>query len=108
MEKWTSSKLGNFSYITTNKNSIKIFLSVAKHKKRGIDQLASDTKLGIDDINRIVKKLERGDLITRNPNPESQKFILGFNGQLFAEQLKNSYSEIKEFLGEESLIEPLE
>lgn len=102
------SKIDSFCDITTDRNSMATFLAIAKNKVRDFEQLSKDTGLSLKDILDSVDKLEKGDFITRNPNPLSQKFRLGFNGQLFAEQLKTSYSEIKEYLGSDSLIEPLE
>jgi len=48
----------------------------------------------------------RGDFVVRNPNPKSQKFKLGINGQMFAEQLKITYPEVRELLGHKKIIEP--
>ena len=84
-----------------------IFLTIAKNKVAEIEQIFSDTNLDIEDAGIPLKKLEEGDFIIKNPNPLSNKYKLGFNGQLFVEQLKIMYPEIKKELGEESSIEPL-
>ena len=96
-----------FSKVAQNSKAIAIFLSIASHKTRNYEQLIDDTNLDLADVAPIVRELEESKFIERNPNPLSNKFKLAFNGQLFAEQLKSSYPEIKELLGEESLIEPI-
>ena len=98
---------GRFSKITQNPSTLAVFLSIAKHKTRNYDQLVEDTNFDLAEVAPLVKDLEIGGFIERNPGPLSSKFKLGFNGQLFAEQLKSSYLEVKELLGEESLIEPI-
>jgi len=96
-----------FSKITQNPHTLAIFLSIATHKIRNYDQLVEDTKMDIADVAPLVRNLENGGFIEKNPGPLSSKFKLAFNGQLFAEQLKSSYPRVKELLGEESLIEPI-
>ncbi|MBI2543087.1 MAG: hypothetical protein HYW24_02795 [Candidatus Aenigmarchaeota archaeon] len=101
------SKIENFDKIVTDRNSMTIFLTVAKKKLVYIEELEQDTKLSLKDIVISLDKLEQGDFVKRNPNPSSHKYILGFNGQLFAEQLRNSYPEVKNLLGNEKIIQPL-
>jgi predicted transcriptional regulator len=100
-------KIENFSNITTNPNTVKIFLIIAKNKVMHFDQIIDEANLSYKDVIDSTDKLEKGNFIIRNPSPTSQKFKLGFNGQLFAEQLKMNYPEIQNLLGKESLIEPL-
>lgn len=96
-----------FSKITENPNSLSIFLSIAKHKTRNYDELVEDTNLDLAEVAPLAKELVDGGFIEKNPGPLSSRFKLAFNGQLFAEQLKSAYPEVKELLGEESLIEPI-
>lgn len=93
--------------MTQNPNALAIFLSIARHKTRNYDQIVEDTKLDIADVAPLTRNLETGGFIEKNPGPLSSKFKLAFNRQLFAEQLKTSYPEVKELLGEKSLIEPI-
>lgn len=101
------SKMENFARIAADKNALKIFLYIAKNNVRSIDQIFEDTSLDLKEIVLSLEKLERGDFIVRNPGPRSQKFRLGFNGQLFAEQLRFSYEEVDNYLGNRKIIEPL-
>lgn len=55
----------------------------------------------------LTKLLEKGNFIEKNPGPLSSNFRLAFNGQLFAEQLKTLYPEIRKLLGNKSLIKPI-
>ena len=100
-------KMEHFVDIATNKNIMEVFLDIAKNRVRKLEELSEDTGLGLEDLAVSIRKLEDGDFIIKNPNPLSDKFKLGFNGQLFAEQLKIIYPDVREFLGKESLIEPL-
>ena len=84
-----------------------VLLDVARHRIRNYDQLIEDTGLHLSVIAPLVKKLEDGNLIFKNPNPTSNKFRLSFNGQLIVEQLKSEYPGVKKLLGEGSLIEPI-
>jgi DNA-binding MarR family transcriptional regulator len=101
------SKMSEFVEVTTDKSSVMIFLSVAKNAPIMTPQLIEETGLGTAIVDASLNKLEQGDFIKRNPNPASNKFTLGFNGQLFAEQLRNTYPEVRSLLGEKQLIEPL-
>lgn len=101
------SKIENFDKIVTDTNSMTVFLTVAKKKSAYIDDLEEDTKLSLKDIAISLDKLENGDFVKKNPNPSSHKYVLGFNGQLFAEQLRSSYPEVKNLLGDEKIIQPL-
>jgi len=107
MSKNPFSKMENFAEFATDKNMMKIFLLIAKNRRRYVNELVTDTGMMEREVICIVDKLESGNFIEKNPNPESRKYKLGFNGQLFAEQLKLTYPEIKEYLGNENLIEPI-
>ena len=72
-----------------------------------IKDISEETNLALREVVNSTYKLEKEDFIVHNPNPLSQKFKLGFNGQIFAEQLKIEYPEIEKVLGKKSLIEPL-
>jgi len=101
------SKINSFSNITTDEKNICVFLSVAKNNTIKIEQLVKETKLELKDIVISLHKLEKGDFVEKNPSPLSEKYTLGFNGQLFAEQLKNMYPQVKSFLGDKKIIKPL-
>jgi len=107
MTKNVFSKMQDFANIATDRVAIQVFLSVAKHKVIKIGQLEEETHLPLESINVAIEKLEGGNFVERNPNPASQKFKLGFNGQMFVDQLKIVYPELQEQLGKESHIEPL-
>lgn len=96
-----------FSEITENPKALVIFLSIAGKESRTYDELVEDTTLELADVAPLVKELELGKFIEPNPRPSSNKFRLALNGQLFAEQLKSIYPEVKELLGEKSLIRPI-
>ena len=100
-------KIDNFVELTTDKNAMMVFLIVAKNRIIKIEDISEETNLGRREIVNSTDKLEREDFIVRNPSRLSQKFKLGFNGQIFAEQLKIEYPEIEKLLGKKSLIEPL-
>src|SRR3989338_9994117 len=100
-------RIESFKKITTDKNSIKIILDIAKNNERFFDDICSDTGLEPEIVAEYLKGLEKGDFIMKNPGSLSKKYVLGFNGQIFAEQLKSEYFEVKKFLGDESLIRPL-
>lgn len=101
------SKIENFDKIVTDNNSMTIFLTVAKRKIALIEELEQDTELSLKDIVISLDKLEQGDFVKKNPNPSSHRYKLGFNGQLFAEQLRDSYPEVRNLLGNERIIQPL-
>jgi hypothetical protein len=101
------SKIDNFIELTTDKNAMMVFLTVAKKRIIKIEDISEETNLGLREVVNSTDKLEKEDFIVHNPNPISQKFKLGFNGQIFAEQLKIEYPEIEKVLGKKSLIEPL-
>lgn len=107
MDKNPYSKMDDFVHIASDSNAMKIFLLIAKKGVRQIQQIAKDTSMELKDVLNSIDMLEKGGFISRNPGPLSQKFRLGFNGQLFAEQLKVAYPEVKEYLGEKNLIEPI-
>ncbi len=100
-------KANRFARIVEDPKAIAIFLSVAANKVRNYEQLIEDTGLDLADVAPLVKRLQEGGFIKPNPNILSNKFRLDLNGQLFAEQLKLDYPEVRELLGEESLIEPI-
>ncbi len=96
-----------FSRIVQNSTALNILLRIAENKTRTYDELEQDMSLTLATIAPIVDDLEKGGFIEKNPNPLSRKFKLAFNGQLFLEQLKSEYSELRELLGEKSLIQPI-
>ncbi len=100
-------KARRFSEVVENPKAISVFLSIAINKVRNYEQLYEDTGLELAELAPLVKRLQEGGFIKPNPNPLSNKFKLAFTGQLFAEQLKIDYPEIKELLGEQSLITPI-
>jgi len=101
------SKIDNFIELTTDKNAMIVFLTVAKKGIIKIKDISEETNLGLREVVNSTYKLEKEDFIVHNPNPTSKKFKLVFNGQIFAEQLKIEYPEIEKVLGKKSLIEPL-
>lgn len=100
--------ISTFDNVTRNPSAIKVFLTIAKNKTRTYSELKVDTGLAYREVVDIVDEFEKMNFVKRNPNHASNKFKLAFNGQLFAEQLKMNYIGAKDFLGEKSLIEPLD
>lgn len=96
-----------FSKITQDPSALAVFISIASHENRSYEEIVEDTNLDLADVAPIVKTFEQVNYIEKNPGPLSRKFVLGFNGQLFAEQLKELYPEVKEIIGEKTLIRPI-
>jgi len=100
-------KARKFSEVVKNPFNISIFLSIAKNSHITYKELLGNFKQKIQDVSLSIGILEEHNLIEKNPNPLSQKYKLSFNGQIFGEQLKREFPKVKEFLGDENLIEPL-
>jgi|SRR3989344_1956480 len=100
-------KADRFSKIVEDPKSIAIFLSIAAKGVRNYEELIEDTGLDLAEVAPLVKRLQEGGFIKPNPNPLSHRFRLDFNGQLFAEQLKLEYPEVRDLVGEKSLIQPI-
>ncbi len=100
-------KIREFSNIVDNPMNLSILLSIAKKSRRTYDQLIVDFNGDVKNVVDSIDTLQKSNLIEGNPNPLSKKFKLSFNGQLFAEQLKIEFPNVKDFLGNDSLIEPL-
>ncbi len=107
MNKNPYAKMEDFVSVVTDKNAMQIFLLIAKTHIRKIDQIIEDTSLDPKDVALSIDKLEKGNFIVRNPSLMSQKFRLGFNGQLFAEQLRIEFPEVRKLLGDRVIIEPI-
>lgn len=100
-------RIKEFSNLVDNPFNFSIFLSIAKNSIMTYPQLFQDFEGKMKEVSESIETLQRGGLVEGNPHPLSEKFKLSFNGQLFAEQLKIEFPNVKEFLGEQNLIEPL-
>jgi len=99
-------KVREFSSIVDNPFNLSIFLSIAKNSRRTYTELMEEFNK-VKEVADSINILQKGDLIEGNPNPISERFKLSFNGQVFAEQLKTEFPEVKNLLGDENLIKPL-
>ncbi len=97
----------DFAKLLTDKIAIKIFLDIAKNDFRFFDNICEDTSLEPEDVATYLKKLEEVNLIEKNPGPVSKKYVLAFNGQIFAQKLQEEYPQVREFLGGKNFIRPL-
>jgi len=96
-----------FTKMVEDPSTISILLNIAKNKRSKISELHRD--LGIDtyDLIEKLKFLETNGFIEQNPHPKDldKTYRLAFDGQLFAEQLKRGFPNVKAYLGEENLIQ---
>lgn len=97
----------NLAKLLTDRIAIKIFLDIAKNDLRYFEDISSDTGLEPEDVATYLKKLEEVNLIEKNPGVTSRKYVLAFNGQIFAQKLQEEYPQVKEFLGGKNFIKPL-